>query len=68
MFVCVCKGIKESDVRKLGCAGVTCPNALASSLGIDDEDNCCGRCMNNIADFVNLASEEQTKHHLPISA
>lgn len=58
MFVCVCKGIKESEVRELGQAGVTCPKALASSLGIDDEDNCCGRCLNNIDDFVNMATEE----------
>ena len=59
MFVCVCKGIKESDVKTLGRAGVTCPKALASSLGIDDEENCCGRCINNITNFVNMAKEEQ---------
>jgi len=58
MFVCVCKGIKESDVRELGQAGMTCPKALASTLGIDDEDNCCGRCINNIDDFVNMATDE----------
>jgi len=58
MFVCVCKGIKESDVRELGQAGVTCPKALACSLGLDDEENCCGRCLNNINDFVNMATEK----------
>lgn len=58
MFICVCKGIKESDVRELGQAGMTCPNALACTLGIDDEDNCCGRCINNIDDFVNMATDE----------
>jgi len=58
MFVCVCKGIKESDVRELGQAGVTCPKALAFTLGIDDEDNCCGRCINNIDDFVSMATDE----------
>lgn len=59
MYVCICKGIKESDVRQLGSAGVTCPNALASSLGIDDEENCCGRCINNLSEFVELAIEAQ---------
>jgi len=58
MFVCVCKGIKESEVRELGQAGVTCPKALACSLGLDDEDNCCGRCLNNIGKFVKMATEE----------
>ena len=58
MFICVCKGIREADVRELGRAGVTCPQKLACSLEIDDEDNCCGRCMNNISDFVTIAAEE----------
>jgi len=58
VFVCVCKGIKESDVRALGQAGVTCPKVLACSLGLNDEDNCCGRCLNNIDDFVNMATDE----------
>lgn len=56
MFICVCKGIKESDVQKLGQAGILCPKTLASTLEIDDEDNCCGRCLHNINDFVALAS------------
>ena len=56
MFVCVCKGIKESDVQELGQCGIVCPKALASQLEIDDEDNCCGRCMSNIGDFVEIAS------------
>ncbi|MEC4672548.1 MAG: hypothetical protein VST68_00020 [Nitrospirota bacterium] len=56
MFVCVCKGIKESDVQELGRCGIVSPKALASKLEIDDEDNCCGRCLNNINDFVAIAS------------
>jgi len=59
MFVCVCKGIKESDVRELGQCGIVCPNNLASRLQIDDEDNCCGRCLNNINDFVAIATDAQ---------
>jgi bacterioferritin-associated ferredoxin len=68
MFVCVCKGIKESDVRALGQAGITCPKALASSLGIDDKDNCCGRCLNNIDDFVNMATDELMKVRSSVQA
>lgn len=62
MFMCICKGIREDDVRQLGRAGVTCPKTLAGTLGIDDEDNCCGRCLNNISDFVELASGEHAPH------
>ena len=62
MYVCVCKGITDNDVRRLGHAGVTCPKKLAATLKIDDEENCCGRCMNNLADFVQLATEARSHH------
>lgn len=58
MYICICKGIKESDVRELGRAEVTCPKKLADSLGLNDKQNCCGRCIKNISKFVALAEEE----------
>ena len=61
MYICVCKGIKESDVEDLGRAGVTCPKKLAASLGIDDEDT-CGRCLDQIHDLVTIASSEHKRH------
>ena len=67
MYVCVCKGITESDVRRLGRAGITCPKTLASTLGIDDEENCCGRCLTDIGDFVALATEGQVRHQGVVS-
>lgn len=60
MYICICKGIKESDVRELGQAGTTCPRQLADSLGLNDKKNCCGRCIKNISKFVSLAEEEAT--------
>lgn len=66
MYICVCKGIKESDVESLGYAGVTCPQKLAATLGIDDEDNCCGRCINNIADLVTIASREHERRRTSV--
>ncbi len=61
MYVCACKGITESDVENLGRAGVTCPDRLASALGIDDEDTCCGRCLNHIVEIVTIASQERPR-------
>jgi len=61
MYICICKGIKESDVRELGQSGVTCPKQLACTLELDDKKNCCGRCIKNIAKFVDLASEESSR-------
>ncbi len=58
MYICLCKGIKESDVRELGQNGITCPNKLAAALELNDKQNCCGRCIKNISKFVELANEE----------
>ena len=68
MFVCVCKGIRESDVRQLGRAGITCPKTLASSLGIDEKDNCCGRCLKNVSELVNIAAGEHSRPSFPVGA
>ena len=66
MYICICKGIKQSDVRELGQAGITCPKKLAESLGLDDKKNCCGRCIKNISKFVALAEEEASCQHSPM--
>jgi bacterioferritin-associated ferredoxin len=58
MYICICKGIRESDVHELGKAGVTCPKKLAATLGLNDKKNCCGRCIKNISKFAALAEEE----------
>ena len=66
MYICICKGIKESDVRELGQAGITCPKKLAETLGLDDKKNCCGRCIKNISKFVAIAVEEVTLQKSPM--
>jgi len=66
MYICICKGIKESDVRELGQAGITCPKKLADSLGLNDKQNCCGRCIKNISKFVDLAKEEEPCPKSPV--
>jgi bacterioferritin-associated ferredoxin len=66
MFICICKGIKESDVRELGQAAITCPKQIADSLGLNDRKNCCGRCIKNISKFVALAVEETTCQNSPM--
>ena len=58
MYVCLCKGITESDVRECGRAGCISPEALTAVLKID-EDDCCGRCVGHIEEFVALAMNEQ---------
>ena len=58
MYICLRKGITEPQVRELGQSGVTCPRALSASLDLDDEDNCCGRCLENIQEFFTMATDE----------
>ena len=65
MYICVCKGIKESDVEDLGRAGITCPKQLAATLGIDDDD-ACGRCLDKIHDLVSIASIEHARHRTSV--
>ena len=57
MYICICKGIRESDVQELGKAGIICPKKLASTLELTDKKSCCGRCIKNIDKFVVLAEE-----------
>ncbi|MGB0909903.1 MAG: hypothetical protein ACPGYT_06030 [Nitrospirales bacterium] len=68
MYICVCKGIKESDVRTLGREGITCPKQLASTLGINNKDSCCGRCIKNVSDFVDIALDEHSRSKSSVKA
>jgi bacterioferritin-associated ferredoxin len=57
MYACVCLGLTEADVRCAGRAGARTPDALVRVLGLD-QATCCGRCLLQIDDFVDLAREE----------
>ena len=57
MYLCLCKGITESDVKRLAYYGTTTEQALIAALGLSD-DECCGRCLLEIDQFVALAASE----------
>lgn len=61
MYLCLCKGITESDVRDAGRAGIVMPCQIKAKFGLR-EAGCCGRCSKNIQEFVQLATSE---HCLP---
>jgi bacterioferritin-associated ferredoxin len=58
MYVCLCKGITESDVKQCGRNGCVTPQALVCRLGIDADD-CCGRCLTNLEEIVALACNDR---------
>lgn len=55
MYICLCKGVKESDVRQLALAGMVTAGNVVDAFGLDDED-CCGRCAKNVCELVALAA------------
>jgi bacterioferritin-associated ferredoxin len=63
MYLCLCKGITDSDVREAGQAGIVMPCQLKAKFGLKDA-GCCGRCSKNIHEFVQIAT---SAHHVPAS-
>lgn len=55
MYVCLCKGLAESDVLQAADRSGAHPDSLIASLGLEDDD-CCGRCVENIRELVTIAS------------
>jgi bacterioferritin-associated ferredoxin len=54
VYVCICKGIKDSDVREAGRTGLLTPYQLKTKFGLKQSD-CCGRCAKNIREIVEIA-------------
>ena len=63
MYLCLCKGITESDVREAGQEGIVMPGQLKAKFGLKDSE-CCGRCSKNIHEFVQIAT---SAHQVPFS-
>jgi bacterioferritin-associated ferredoxin len=57
MYACVCLGITEEDVRRAGRGGAVTAEALVRVLGLD-QATCCGRCLLQIEEFVDLARSD----------
>ncbi len=55
MYICLCKGLTESDVQEAGRSGVVSRSALMATFGLKDA-GCCGRCAKNIHELVALAA------------
>ncbi len=56
MYVCLCKGLTESDVREAGQQGCLTTRQIIAEFGLR-ENGCCGRCAKNIHELVALAKE-----------
>jgi bacterioferritin-associated ferredoxin len=59
MYICLCKGINDSKIRELVLAGISSPDTLAQTLGLD-EDGVCGQCLQHIEALMARATREAT--------
>ncbi|HZR99767.1 MAG TPA: (2Fe-2S)-binding protein [Chloroflexota bacterium] len=64
MYLCVCNGVTESDVRRVARERYPTPDGLVRSLGLDS-DGCCGRCAREIDRFVAVALDEHERARAP---
>lgn len=51
MFLCVCKAVRVSEAVEAAQDGIDTPESIRRHFGFDD-DECCGRCADNIDSFV----------------
>ena len=65
MYICLCKGIRESDVQALGRSGICSAAELALTLGLE-EDGICGRCLRDIESLVDVATRDLAETHNPV--
>jgi len=47
MYVCICKGLTESEVREVAQCQAQSPEALVDAIGWND-GVCCGRCASTV--------------------
>ncbi len=60
MFLCVCKAVRVSEAVDAARASVDTPESIRRHLGFDD-DECCGRCAEEIDDLAVMAQVELCK-------
>lgn len=58
MYVCLCKGITEGDIRNAAQAGTTTAEGLIKPFRWDDGKG-CGRCALSIEGILALVPEER---------
>jgi bacterioferritin-associated ferredoxin len=54
MYLCLCKGIRECDLKEVARGRCLAAQHLIRTFGLDD-DECCGRCAENVQQWVAIA-------------
>ena len=55
MFVCLCKGVRQSDVRRVVAGRYVDPDLVIDVFNFDDPGN-CGRCVREVDAIIRDAA------------
>ena len=62
MYVCVCNGHRDSDIREAAASGLRCPREIYRHLGKPAR---CGRCLEFASELVDEVHRTQPAHQPP---
>lgn len=66
MYVCICNGYRESEIRQTARAGgLSCPVKVYEALG---SGPCCGTCLPMAQEVIDDAREPTACQPLPLAA
>lgn len=60
MYVCICNGYRESEIREVAGEGVTCAQDAYMALG---SGPCCGRCLDVAQALIDATHMPQAAAH-----
>ena len=52
MYVCICNGYRESELREVASSGLECAVEVYNALG---NGPCCGQCLDCAQEIINQA-------------
>lgn len=61
MYVCICNGHREHEIREAAASGLTCPRQVYASLGKPVR---CGRCLDLAAQVIDEVHAESAARPL----
>ena len=61
MYVCICNGHRDHEIREAAASGLTCPREVYVSLGKPAR---CGRCLDLAAQVIDEVHANAAEHPL----
>jgi bacterioferritin-associated ferredoxin len=65
MYVCICNGYRDSELRELASSGVACAIEAYHTLG---GGPCCGRCVPTAQQIIDETRGRPLAPHLAVAA